>query len=165
MPISDYMKGLRNKIGKDLLLMPSAAALVFDDNHRVLLAKSAETGKWMIPGGSVDPYEHPADAAVREMHEETGLLVKPTNIIGVYGGPELHVKYPNGDEVVYIMTLFGAKIIGGEVRPDGREISDVRFFDLDETSTLKLVRATTMVLKDAEVFDGKAAFREATWTP
>ena len=83
MPISDYMRCLREKVGPDLLLAPSVTIITFDDQGRILLARHADTGVWVAPGGSVDPHESPADAAVREMWEETGLLVEPTKILGV----------------------------------------------------------------------------------
>jgi 8-oxo-dGTP pyrophosphatase MutT (NUDIX family) len=165
MPISEYMKALRDKVGKNLLLMPSAAAAVFDGEGRVLLVQSTETGKWMIPGGSVDPQEQPADTAVRELWEETGLLIELTALVGVYGGPELHVRYPNGDEVAYIMTLFAARIAGGSLKPDGSEISEARFFSPSEFEQLELVRATKQVLNDVRRFDREALFEKANWSP
>ena len=58
---------------------------------------------------------------VREVWEETGLHVAPTRILGLYGGPECHVRYRNGDEVSYLMVVFEARVIGGHPRPDGVE--------------------------------------------
>jgi 8-oxo-dGTP pyrophosphatase MutT (NUDIX family) len=52
-----------------------------------------DTGGWTLPGGAIDPNVHPADAAVRECLEETGLLVKPERLIGAFGGPEFLVRY------------------------------------------------------------------------
>lgn len=49
-------------------------------------------GCWDIPGGFCDPDEHPADAVVREVREETGLEVRVTGMLGIwmdtYGGVE-----------------------------------------------------------------------------
>jgi 8-oxo-dGTP pyrophosphatase MutT (NUDIX family) len=98
MPISNYLHHLRAKIGHDIVLAPAAAAIIFDEQGRVLLARHTEGG-WGTVGGVVEPDEHLSDAAVREAWEETGLLVEPVRVIGVYGGPEFHVTYSNGDEV------------------------------------------------------------------
>ena len=77
MPISPYLERLRQQIGNDLLLVPSVTAIIYDREHRILLARHAENGVWVAPGGSIDPDESPADAVVREVWEETGLLVEP----------------------------------------------------------------------------------------
>ena len=72
------------------------------------------------------------DAAVRETWEETGLTVEITGVLGVYGGPDLIVDYPNGDQAAYIGTIFRGRILGGTMRPDGSEILDVRYFKREE---------------------------------
>ena len=70
----------------------------------------ADTGSWAVPGGAIDPNELPAEAAVRECWEETGVLVEPIRITGVFGGPEFLIKYPNGDVTYY--TLLFSKLAG-----------------------------------------------------
>lgn len=67
MPISEYLRGLREKVGRDLLLVPSVTGLVFDGEGRVLLIRHSNGGVWLAPGGAVDPGEAPQDAIVREM--------------------------------------------------------------------------------------------------
>lgn len=62
---------------------------LFDERGRLLLVQQAETGYWSTPGGAVELGETPADAAVREAWEETGLLVEPVALIGVFGGSVL----------------------------------------------------------------------------
>src|ERR1700761_5692223 len=97
MPISEYLKAIRAKVGNDLVVLPAVSVSVLDDQGRLLLGKDADTGFWTLPGGAIDPQEQPADAAVRECFEETGLLVELRGVIGVFGGPDFLVKYPNGD--------------------------------------------------------------------
>jgi 8-oxo-dGTP diphosphatase len=45
-------------------------------------------GWWAIPGGKLEGQETIEETAIREAHEETGLIVKLTRIIGVYSKPE-----------------------------------------------------------------------------
>src|SRR5499426_2298726 len=73
-----------------------------------------------------------ADAAVRETWEETGLSVELTGVLGVYGGSDLIVDYPNGDKAAYIGTIFRGRVIGGNLRPDDEEVLDARFVTRDE---------------------------------
>lgn len=54
----------------------TASAIVLDDTGRVLLVEHRKAGVWLYPGGHVEPDETPAEAAVREVAEETGLAVE-----------------------------------------------------------------------------------------
>src|SRR5580658_4530225 len=100
MGISPYIKHLREKIGNEMLLLPAVSALIVDEQNRVLLHRASDDGKWYTIGGAIDPGEEPADAAVREAKEETGLDVLPIRVVAVQtGGP---IIYPNGHEVRYV---------------------------------------------------------------
>jgi 8-oxo-dGTP diphosphatase len=132
MPISDYLLGVRRKVGHDLLLLPSAAVVLHDDQMRILLCLHADKNIWVAPGGLVEPGEQPADAAIRETLEETGLIVELTGILGVYGGPSLIIDYPNGDRAAYVGVIFRGKVTGGKARPDGDETLDVRWLSRQE---------------------------------
>jgi 8-oxo-dGTP pyrophosphatase MutT (NUDIX family) len=152
LPISDYLRKLRSKVGHELLLVPSVTMIVRDDDKkdRILLVKLADVADmWLLPGGSIDPDESPRDAAIREMQEETALLVEPFRIIGVYGGPEYRVVYPNGDVVSYVMTAFECKVVSGEATPDYEETVEVRWFSESELDSIPTPHWTRIVLRDA----------------
>src|SRR5580698_544380 len=102
MPISPYVRDLRTAVGHARILMPSVTGIVRGPNDSVLLVQQRDDGTWSTPGGTIELDETPADAVVREVWEETGLLTRPTRLIAVYGGPDLIVRYPNGDESQYI---------------------------------------------------------------
>src|SRR4051812_1585409 len=86
MPISRYLADLRSRVGTALLLTPGVLAIIRDDARRVLVQCRSDNGAWVIPGGCTDPGEPPARALVREVAEETGLLVRPTKLLAVAGG-------------------------------------------------------------------------------
>jgi 8-oxo-dGTP pyrophosphatase MutT (NUDIX family) len=132
MPMSGYLKQLRQKVGHDLLLLPSAAVAIHDEQGRVLLCLHADKNIWVTPGGLIEPGEQPATAAMRETLEETGLEIQITGILGVYGGPDLIIDYPNGDKAAYIGTIFRGRVTGGTLKPDNDEILDARYFTRDE---------------------------------
>ena len=126
MPISDYLRDLRTLVGTKLVLMPSVAAVIFDDAGRVLLARHSTGDVWSTPGGAIDPDETPQDATVREVWEELRLDVEPLRCLGTFGGPEFRITYSNGDEVAYVITAFECRIVGGEIRPDGDDVLEAR---------------------------------------
>lgn len=57
-----------------------ADAAVFDDHGRVLLQLHADDDTWGLPSGYADPCESPLETAVREVREESGLVVEPSNL-------------------------------------------------------------------------------------
>jgi 8-oxo-dGTP pyrophosphatase MutT (NUDIX family) len=164
MPISPYLRALREKVGSDLLLVPSVTVLVFDPRGRVLLVRHAE-GPWVAPGGSLEPAERPADAAVREAWEETGLTVELVHLLGVYAGPEFEVRYANGDRVAYCMSVFEGRRAGGDARPDGIETLELGWFSAEELAGLALPPWARIVLPDAFADRTRAHYQPPAWQP
>jgi 8-oxo-dGTP pyrophosphatase MutT (NUDIX family) len=138
MPISDYMRALRARVGTTLVLVPSVTALVFDERERLLLARHANGGVWGTPGGAVDPDEMPQDAIVREVWEELRLHVEPIAVLGSFGGPSFRITYTNGDVVSYVLTAYECRCLGGSIRPDGEEILEARYFAASELAGIPL---------------------------
>ncbi len=165
MPISDYMRGLRERIGHALVEIPSVAVLAFDEQQRVALVHHAEVDAWTLPGGAMEPCEVPADAAVREMWEETGLDVDLLRVIGVYGGSEFVTTYRNGDRVAFAMIVFEAKVRGGTLRPDGEETLDVGWFSRSEAEQLTVQPWVPRVLHNAFTDRERVHFDTARWRP
>jgi 8-oxo-dGTP pyrophosphatase MutT (NUDIX family) len=165
MPSSPFVDAIRAKVGHDLIMLPSATVMLFDDQHRLLLVEDANTGYWITVGGAVDPDEPPADAAVRECWEELGLLVEPTRLIGVFGGPHFRSNYANGDTVSYVATVFEVRKVLGEPRPDGVEITKMRYVSREEAKALKMSVATREMVDYAFDFDGTPYFSKPAWRP
>src|SRR2546423_5460943 len=138
MSISPYLRGLRDVVGHARLLVASVSAIVRDAEGRLLLVQHREDAVWSIPGGTIEIDEIPADAVVREVWEETGLLVTPTRLLAVYGGPAFVVRYPNGDETQYVSAIFECEVQSGILRADGDEVQSVRYWSLAEAAQLPL---------------------------
>ena len=164
MPMSAYMQRLRERIGHELLEVPSVTVAVRDEVGRVLLARHAEGDVWVMPGGAVEPEETPADAAVREVWEETGLFVELARIVGVYGGPECTVRYGNGDANSYLMVAFEARAVNGAAIPDGVELLELGWFYESEIANVETAPWIPEIVRD--VFGHREpGFRRSTWRP
>ncbi|MBR6569550.1 MAG: NUDIX hydrolase [Clostridia bacterium] len=100
----------------------SVTGVVIRD-HQVLLARHTYgTGKGLliVPGGYVNVGEAPEDAVVREYLEETKILVKPKNVIGVRFN--MHDWY----------VAFSADYVSGDATSDHDENSEIVWLDVDE---------------------------------
>ena len=148
MAISDYVRRLREKIGKDFLLVPSVAAIVRDGEGRILLVQGME-GRWQLPGGAVEPDEHPEEALQRECLEEANAIVRPTRLLTVHGGPQNRHTYANGDEIGFVISVYDVELLGGELRPDQDETRAVRWFTPAELDDLAMTNPTRAALRAA----------------
>jgi ADP-ribose pyrophosphatase YjhB (NUDIX family) len=111
----DYIQHLRQYVGHEPIVMVGAAALIMDDQNRLLLMKRLDSGCWGPPGGAVELGEVVETAARREVREETGLELNEMSLFGVFSGPELFYRYPNGDEVYNVTIIYRARFSGGDV--------------------------------------------------
>lgn len=127
MAISDYLKKLRGAIGSELLLLPSVAAIIRDENGKILVQEKAE-GVWSLPAGAIEPTETPAQAVVREVREETGLIVRPVQVAGIFSGENFRYAYSNGDVVEYTVVLFECEITGGHLGGRDQETVSLKYF-------------------------------------
>jgi 8-oxo-dGTP pyrophosphatase MutT (NUDIX family) len=135
MAISPFYKSIRERVGPSLLLVPGVSAIIRDEAGRILLQQTHE-GAWSLPAGAIEPGESPALAIVREVFEETGLRVLPYSIVAVVGGPSCRVRYPNGDEVEYVVTVFQCEVLGGALIDSSDETKTLAYFRRDEMPTL-----------------------------
>lgn len=153
MTMSPFLAELRAEVGHRLLLLPSATVLVDDPEgrDRILLVRHAQSGSWGMIGGMVEPEEPPAEAAVRETEEETGLEVEIVELLAAVGGPGYTVEYGNGDRTSYVSSVYRARIIGGSHRPDGVEVDGLEWFDRDALADLALGPFARTLLTDLEI--------------
>lgn len=112
----DYILQLRQYIGHRPILMVGATILVVDEQNRLLMMKRSDTGSWGVPGGATEPGEVVENAARREALEETNLEIGEMSLFGVFSGPELYFKYPNGDEVYNVTIVYLSRDWRGEIK-------------------------------------------------
>lgn len=93
---------------------------VIDAARRVLLTRREDFEVWCLPGGSVEDGESLAEAALREVAEETGLVVRLTRLVGLYSRPKLRGYHT--------AVLFAALPIHGLLRIDPSEVVEAEWF-------------------------------------
>lgn len=106
----------------------------------VLLRRGIEPGRglWAQPGGFMEVDETVHEGAIRETLEETGLLVEPHEIVGLYSRPEAAI----------VVVAFAAVIVGGEPRPTP-EALEIRPFPPDAIPWREIAfRTTEWALRD-----------------
>ena len=110
-------------------IRPGVAAIIQVAKGQILLQRRSDNGLWGLPGGSVEIGESVGDAIVREVREETGLSVEVVRLVGVYSDPKLQiVRYPDGNVVHYVSTLYACRILVGTLQTCGGTL-DLKFFD------------------------------------
>ena len=123
-------------------LLPVAYAAVRNGEGQVLLVRRADDGNWELPGGRVDIGESATAAVVREVAEETGLVIKVTAVLGVYTDPGHVLAYPRGEVRQQFAICFHAWAIDGDIQPDLDETTAAAWFHPDEA--LRLAMHPTM---------------------
>ena len=69
----EYWKMLRDKVGNMPIMLMAAGVIIQNKAGEILLQKRSDSNKWGIPGGMLDYGESAEEAAIREVHEETGV--------------------------------------------------------------------------------------------
>jgi ADP-ribose pyrophosphatase YjhB (NUDIX family) len=129
--LADYIGNLRRNVGHRPLLLCGVKVLLIDGSDRILLQIKQDHDLWGIPGGMVELGEKIEDTAVREVLKETGFRVTEMELFGVFSGEEQYYQYPNGDEVYYVTIVYASRKYGGNIKDDGDECKDLRFFGYD----------------------------------
>jgi ADP-ribose pyrophosphatase YjhB (NUDIX family) len=146
--MSAHIGRLRAVVGHELLLLPSVSVIPVDGASRMLLVQHAgHHDGWAVLGGAVELGESPAETAIREAREEIGAEVRLKRLLGVLGGPDYEVTYPNGDRAAYVTAVYEAEIINGVPAIADDELSDVAWFSPSELGQLTLSRLTRAVLE------------------
>ena len=103
-----------------------AAYALCVDGDRILLSRIAQgatassDGMWTLPGGGVDFGEHPRDAAVRELAEESGLAGEVVELADVDSWRGRFVNPEDGVDTDFhgIRIIYRVRVVGGELRDE-----------------------------------------------
>ena len=105
---------------------------VLEKNGKFLLVQENQKickGKWNIPAGGLDEKESLMDGAKREIFEETGCKVEITGVLEIINEVL--------EEVNVVVFIFDTKIVSENIKADGKEISNVKWFTYEELLNMK----------------------------
>ena len=124
----DYIHELRKITGPRKLILNCAGALIIRDD-KILFQRRTDNGKWGLIGGLLEMNETYEEAALREIREETGLVVRLDAFLGIFHNHNM--VWSNGDAAHVISAMFIASIIHGKPRVD-EESFELRFFSSED---------------------------------
>jgi 8-oxo-dGTP diphosphatase len=121
-----------------------SAVIVRDEANRILLGrrnKDPQRGSWVLPGGKIHAFESIAEAAARELEEETGLKIEVQGQFRVY-----EIVNPPDEHRIIIYSWGRAR---GGIPKASDDLSDVRFVPVEELGDLMTTPLVRQVLADA----------------
>jgi len=146
------------------IVRPTSRLLVLDEHDRLLLmmTKAPDTSgaaRWITPGGGVDPGESHEEAAVRELHEETGQVVAevgPVVRVDDFEVPWDAADHTHGHAEFFVVRLPHFEVVDDDWTDDERvDILESRWFSLDELeSTTDPVEPVDLAVTVADVLRG-----------
>lgn len=148
---------------KKIIPVPAANAAIFNEGKILLTQRSLqirEGGKWCLPGGHVEKGESWQTAMIREVFEETGLIVRSYHLLGIYSDPDLTITpqpYYQGAHGQFVSAVFVVRNFEGEVKPN-QEVETWGWFDLSSLPA-PLLRSHPIRIEDAFRFQGGAFVR------
>jgi 8-oxo-dGTP diphosphatase len=128
----------------------SVAAVIVDDRGRFLAIRRADNGRWEPPGGVLELNESIEEGLAREVHEETGLRVKPVALTGVYKNMRRGI----------VALVFRCQVLSETARTTG-ETDEVRWLtpeqvgrQMDEAYRVRLLDALSPESPHVRTHDG-----------
>ena len=125
-----YISELRKFVGHKPLMVTAAMCIIYNEaENKMLLEKRTDNGMWCVPGGAIELGETLEEALRREVKEETSLDIFNPRLFDVRAN--VHMVYPNQDEVYYTDVVYVITEYEGELKPDA-ESKELRWVSLDE---------------------------------
>jgi len=110
--------------------------------------KRADNDFWCLPNGGMDPGESVTETVIREVEEETGLIVNVVGLVGIYSSPDVLVRYADGNRFQIVSLCFAAEIMDGELRTTSEAVS-VGYFTEEEAAAMEIMANHVERLCDA----------------
>lgn len=124
--VHEWLKGVGKGVPGYQTPKVAVGAIVQNEADEILLVQRADSGVWLYPTGWADIGYSPAEVAVKEVKEETGIDCEVVQLLAVYDG--LQRRFTS---VPLYSLVFHCRATGGELQAHPLETSGVGFFPLD----------------------------------
>lgn len=112
-----YIGEMRKFVGHAPIMAVAAMGILYNEEKGLLLEKRTDTGEWCTPGGAIELGESLEEALKREIKEETNLDIANPKLFDIKAN--VHMVYPNKDEVYYTDIVYEINEFYGKLKPDG----------------------------------------------
>jgi ADP-ribose pyrophosphatase YjhB (NUDIX family) len=124
--VQEWLRQVGAGVGGYVTPKVAVGAVVGNDRGELLLVQRSDSGVWLYPTGWADIGYSASEVAVKEVREETGMLVEPLRLIAVLDGLRLGFT-----QVPLYSLVFHCKVLGGELQAHPLECLDVGWFAED----------------------------------
>lgn len=124
--VAEWMKGVGSGVAGYQTPKVAVGAVVGNDDGEILLVQRADSGVWLYPTGWADVGYSPAEVAIKEVEEETGIRCEVVGLIGVLDGLRRGFS-----RIPLYSLVFHCRATGGELAAHPLETSDVGWFRED----------------------------------
>jgi ADP-ribose pyrophosphatase YjhB (NUDIX family) len=122
--VQEWMESIGEGVPGYVTPKVAIGAIVGNDDGELLLVQRADSGIWLYPTGWADVGYSPAEVAVKEVHEETGIECIPQRLLAVIDGQRMGFS-----RFAMYMLVFHCSAAGGDLRAHPLETSGVGWFD------------------------------------
>jgi 8-oxo-dGTP pyrophosphatase MutT (NUDIX family) len=127
-----YIQEIRKLVGTRPLIMAGVSIIVLNTHNEILLQRRTDSGDWGVIGGALELEESLEEAAHRELYEEAGLKATSMRFINILSGADMYYRYPHGDEIYNVVTVYETREFTGEPCINDDEGLELKFFKLDK---------------------------------
>lgn len=121
--VQEWMSNIGEGVPGYVTPKVAVGAVVGNDQGEMLLVQRRDSGIWLYPTGWADVGYSPAEVAIKEVEEETGVICEPVQLLSVIDGQRMGFT-----RFGMYMLLFHCRATGGELRSHPLETADVGWF-------------------------------------
>lgn len=132
-------------------IVPAAAVAIFNEDNQILLLQRRDSGKWTMPGGTMELGESLLDCALREVREECGLDVNVVDVIGIYTDPGVRVEYSDGEVRQEFSIVYFASTRDHKISMNSESIA-WRWISLEEVEKLPMAQSQKVRIADVKAY-------------